>query len=194
MPTTMPRWHTVKLGRDQKGGPMRTLVEIGFGNSTRHSLVVGASPAACGRLLAGGQSPMSLADAKEERRMSTTVLRFAGFFAAWLTLGKNGPVDLLVGLGAAFAATWVSLRLLPPGAWRLRPLPLLRLAVRFLRQSIVGGVDVAWRALAPRMPLRVGTVAYPVALPAGLPRNAFNTWQASCPERCPADRTRTVLA
>jgi multicomponent Na+:H+ antiporter subunit E len=134
---------------------------------------------------AGGQSPMSLADAKEERRMSTTVLRFAGFFAAWLTLGKNGPVDLLVGLGAALAAAWASLRLLPPGAWRLRPLPLLRLAARFLRQSIVGGADVAWRALAPRMPLRVGTVAYPVRLPAGLPRNAFNTLASVVPGTLP---------
>ena len=99
--------------------------------------------------------------------------RTAGFLAFWVILSGLDPVDLLVGAVAAVIATWTSLHLLPPGPWSFRPLALAQLALRFLRQSISAAIDVAWRALDPRMPLRPGFVFYPVRFPPGTARNAF---------------------
>ena len=41
---------------------------------------------------------------------------------------------------------------LPPGGSRVRIVSLASLVASFLRQSIVSGTDVAWRALNPRLP------------------------------------------
>jgi multicomponent Na+:H+ antiporter subunit E len=86
----------------------------------------------------------------------------------------------------AAAATWASLRLLPPGPWRLRPVALVRLALRFLWQSIVAGADVARRALDPRLPLRPGFVTYPVGFPPGTARNVFTSLTSLLPGTVPA--------
>jgi multicomponent Na+:H+ antiporter subunit E len=58
------------------------------------------------------------------------------------------------------AAALVSLRLLSPDQWRLRWQGLLRFVPYFVKQSLLGGVDVAWRSLHPRLPVRPGFVAY----------------------------------
>ena len=73
--------------------------------------------------------------------------RGAGFFGFWLLLIGPDPADLAAGFFAAAAATWTSLRLLPPSGGRLRYAALARLALRFGQESIMGGLDVARRAL-----------------------------------------------
>ena len=45
--------------------------------------------------------------------------------------------------------------------------------LHFLRQSIAAGIDVAWRALDPRLRLRPGFVVYQAQLPPGTTREAF---------------------
>ena len=107
--------------------------------------------------------------------------RAIGFFVLWLTLAGASPADLPVGIVAAGLATWASLRLLPAGQWSLRPVALARLGLRFLYQSIVAGIDVAWRALDPRLPLRPGFVTYPVGFPPGTARNVFATLTSLLP-------------
>ena len=86
------------------------------------------------------------------------VWRVAAFLGLWLIVSDTDPVDLPVGIGAAVAAAWTSLRLLPPGGGRPSPAALSLLTLRFLHQSIVAGADVARRALDPRLPLRPGFV------------------------------------
>lgn len=94
------------------------------------------------------------------------IWRLATFLVFWLILvGGPDPADRPAGILAIATATWASLRLLPAARRRLVPTALARLAWRFLRQSIVAGVDVAWRALDPRLPLRPGFVVYPARLP-----------------------------
>jgi multicomponent Na+:H+ antiporter subunit E len=117
--------------------------------------------------------------------LRASLARGAGFLAFWLILFGFSPVDLPVGALAAAAATWVSLRLLPPGPSRLRPVALARLALRFLWQSIIAGIDVARRALDPRLPLRPGFVAYPVRFPPGTARNVFTTLTSLLPGTVP---------
>jgi multicomponent Na+:H+ antiporter subunit E len=111
--------------------------------------------------------------------------RAAGFLGFWLILSEFSAVDLLVGVLAALMAASVSLRLLPPGQWTLRPVVLAGLAVRFLQQSIWAGIDVAWRALDPRLPLRPGFVSYRPQLPPGPARNAFLTMTSLLPGTLP---------
>jgi multicomponent Na+:H+ antiporter subunit E len=111
--------------------------------------------------------------------------RAAGFLGFWLILLGFSAVDLLVGALAALMAASVSLRLLPPGRWTLRPVVLAGLAVRFFQQSIWAGIDVAWRALDPRLPLRPGFVSYRPRLPPGPARNAFLTMMSLLPGTLP---------
>ena len=113
--------------------------------------------------------------------MRAVMIRGAGFFGFWLLLIGTHPVDLAAGLFAAAAATWTSLRLLPPSGGRWQYAALARLTLRFLQQSIIGGLDVARRALDPRLPLRPGFVAYPVCLPPGPARYAFGALTSALP-------------
>jgi multicomponent Na+:H+ antiporter subunit E len=104
--------------------------------------------------------------------MLAGALRGLGFLAFWFVLGGSGA-GLLAGLVAAAVAAWLSLRLLPPAPHQLRPAAAVLALLHFLRQSALGGIDVARRALDPRMPLEPGLVACRVRLPPGPARNAF---------------------
>ena len=96
------------------------------------------------------------------------------YFAVWIVVDQSAkPANLVVGLLASAAATWASLKLLPPASGRVRLGLLLLLLPRFLWQSLVAGIDVARRAFAPRLRLQPGFVDYPVELPRGSARNAF---------------------
>jgi multicomponent Na+:H+ antiporter subunit E len=112
--------------------------------------------------------------------------RAAGFLVLWLVLAGADPADLPAAAVAVVAATWASLRLLPPGSSRLSPSALAKLTLRFAYQSVAAGVDVAWRALDPRLPLRPGFVRYPVRFPPGPARNAFSTLTSLLPGTVPA--------
>lgn len=118
--------------------------------------------------------------------VSSAVARGAGFLALWLLLAGANPADLPAVVVAVVAATWTSLRLQPPGEWRPRPAAVARLALRFLRQSVVAGSDVAWRALVPRLSLQPGFLVYPVRLPPGPARNAFYALTSQVPGTVPA--------
>ncbi len=78
------------------------------------------------------------------------------------------------------------MRLLPPGHARPSALALGQLALRFARQSLAAGLDVAWRALDPRMRLRPGFVTYETRLPQGPARSAFLTLMSLLPGSLPA--------
>jgi multicomponent Na+:H+ antiporter subunit E len=104
------------------------------------------------------------------------MLRSGGFLGLWLVLTDGARGALPPGLLAAVAAGWLSLRLLPPApeaTGRARPGALLRLALRFLHQSVLAGVDVARRALSPRLPLTPDLVTLRFRLPRGPARQVF---------------------
>ncbi|SHL01835.1 multisubunit sodium/proton antiporter, MrpE subunit [Bradyrhizobium lablabi] len=105
--------------------------------------------------------------------LAGAISRAAVFFGFWLVLTDADSADLAAGSVAAVAATWASLRLMPAKQWKLRPIKLAELVLHFLRQSIGAGIDVAWRALDPRLPLRPGFVIYQTHLPPGTRRNTF---------------------
>lgn len=109
--------------------------------------------------------------------------RYTVFLGVWLMIANWKAKDLPVGAAASALALWISLSLLPPTtAAHFRFVPLARLILRLLSCSIIAGVDVARRALVPRLDLRPGFVDVPLTLPAGEARNAFLLYQ------CPRDR------
>jgi multicomponent Na+:H+ antiporter subunit E len=119
--------------------------------------------------------------------------RAAPLLLLWLVLAGPDLADLPAGLLAVFAATLASLRLLPPAPSRVSPAALARLALRFLYQSVVAGMDVARRALDPRLPLRPGFVTYRVRFPPGAARNTFTSLTSLLPGTVPAEEKSGAL-
>lgn len=114
------------------------------------------------------------------------IWRAAWFLGLWAVLAGAHIADLPAAAAAVVAATWLSLRLLPPTNSRFSIPGVGRLVVVFLYESVVAGVDVARRALDPRLPLRPGLVTYPIGLPPGAARNVFTTLTSLLPGTVPA--------
>ena len=123
---------------------------------------------------------------------SPTTARRAAFsrticlFLVWIVVAGHALTDLIVGVPSAMLAGWLSLRLLPPGALRPRPLGLLLLAARFPLQALTAGVDVAVRAFRPSLPLNLGTVAYSARMTDETARQAFFTLMSLFPGTLPS--------
>lgn len=58
--------------------------------------------------------------------------------------------------------------------------------VSLFPQSVAAGIDVAWRALDPRVPLRPGFIVYRSRLPSGPVRSAFCTMMSLLPGTLPS--------
>jgi multicomponent Na+:H+ antiporter subunit E len=120
--------------------------------------------------------------------------RAVGFFALWIILMPSAkPPDLLCGLIATLVATQMSLRLLPASAGRLRLGALLIFAPHFVAQSVLAGIDVARRALHPRLPLQPGIVIYRTGFGPGMARNEFAIITSLLPGSLPVDETEDGL-
>ncbi len=102
--------------------------------------------------------------------LTSGALRALGFALLWWILA-TGRFDAwwLGALGVA-AATWASVKLLPPGGRSVRALPLLRFLGFFAWNSLHGGAQVACMALRPRPDLAPALLDLDVALPPGTPR------------------------
>jgi multicomponent Na+:H+ antiporter subunit E len=111
--------------------------------------------------------------------------RAVGLGVLWLVLAGGNTVDLAPGAVAALAATWVSFHFLPPGVISVQSASLARFTFHFLRQSVVAGVDVARRALDPRLPLHPGFVVYQPSLPPGPSQHMFTTLTSLLPGTVP---------
>ena len=118
--------------------------------------------------------------------VSGALTRVACFLAFWIIIAGTGTADLIVGALAAIIVSWVSLLLLPPATNRINFAAICRFVPAFLYQSIVAGIDVAWRALAPRLRLRPGFVLYPMRLPPGAAQSAFCTVTSLLPGTLPS--------
>jgi multicomponent Na+:H+ antiporter subunit E len=124
----------------------------------------------------------------------SAIFRAAGFMGFWLILTGADSDDLVVGLLAAGAATWVSLRLMQAGHWHLNPVRFAGLTLHFLYQSISAGFDVAMRALKPDLPLQPGLVVYRTRLPEGVKRNTFCSIMSLLPGTLPCGAVEAGLS
>ncbi|HEB93256.1 MAG TPA: cation transporter [Gammaproteobacteria bacterium] len=95
-------------------------------------------------------------------------LRAVLFALVWWIFTDGAMDSWWVGVPVILFATLVSKVLLPPYFWSLTGI--IRFVPFFLWRSLYGGVDVARRALHPRLPISPGLFCYPWRLPPGLPR------------------------
>jgi len=95
-------------------------------------------------------------------------LRAALFTLVWWTLTDGAKSSWLVGVPVVLFATLVSVILLPPFSWSL--IGVVRFIPFFLWRSLCGGIDVARRALHPRLLILPALFDYRWRLPPGLPR------------------------
>jgi multicomponent Na+:H+ antiporter subunit E len=116
---------------------------------------------------------------------SVAASRAVWFGCLWLVLAGAQAGDIPAAIAAIVAATWTSLHLLEPSSARRSPLAIARLTLLFLYHSLVAGVDVAGRALSPRLRLHPGFVAYRTRLSAGVRRNMFTTLTSLLPGTVP---------
>lgn len=95
-------------------------------------------------------------------------IRAALFALMWWMLTDGATDSWLVGTPVILFATVVSMLLLPPLLWSLTGI--VCFVPFFLWRSLYGGVDVARRALHPRLPISPGLFDHRWRLPPGLPR------------------------
>lgn len=86
------------------------------------------------------------------------------FALVWWALAEGSLDRWPFALTMVGLATYVSLALLPPPRWRLRWQALPSFVLFFFHQALLGGIDVAWRALHPQLPIKPGFLRYPLQL------------------------------
>lgn len=110
--------------------------------------------------------------------------RAAGFLVLWVVLIGTAPADVAAGVVPALAAAWASVALLPRrDGVRIGALP--RYALRFLRQSVGAGWDVARRAFAPSLAVRPGYAEFAPRRLSGDAREAFASVTSLLPGTVP---------
>jgi multicomponent Na+:H+ antiporter subunit E len=99
---------------------------------------------------------------------STVVSRALLFSLLWWALTDGTAGSWWIGAPAVAGAVIISVTLVPPLGlvWR----EVMGFVPFFLWHSLKGGVDVAWRAFHPRMPITPELIEYPLRLPPGLQR------------------------
>ena len=102
----------------------------------------------------------------EKSAWAAFINRLLFLCAVWIILSGSDAKALVVGAFAVPAATWISLRLLPPRQ-HLVPWRFARHFPAFVGGSLLGGLDVARRALSPGMPLAPGWLEVPLRLSEG---------------------------
>ena len=102
------------------------------------------------------------------RRWPSVFRRGIVFASFWWVLVAGETASWWIGAPAVMLASILSVALLPPVTLVWHALP--GFIPFFLFRSLLGGADVAWRAIHPRMPISPHLVEYPIRLPPGLPQ------------------------
>lgn len=115
------------------------------------------------------------------------------FAGLWLALSAGEPGSWLFGVPTVGMAVALSLRLLPPSVHTVRPGQALRVLLDFARGSWAGGLDVARRALDPRLPLHPGWMRHPLVLDPGPSRTLLGDLLSLMPGTLGAGEDRDRL-
>lgn len=122
---------------------------------------------------------------------SAIVSRSLLFSIMWWALTDGAVGSWWIGAPAVVCAVIVSVVLLPSSGivW----LEVMGFVPFFLWHSLKGGVDVAWRAFHPRMPITPELIEYPLRLPNGLPQVMLVNTVSLLPGTLSADLDGRVL-
>ncbi|PPD44042.1 MAG: sodium:proton antiporter [Methylocystis sp.] len=117
--------------------------------------------------------------------MRCFLLRSLVFLGLWLVISGVSTSDLALGLAVAVIAAFASARLLPCTGVRLNPRACVEMALGLPFQIAVAGIEIARRALHPKLPLSPGFIEYTSHLPEGVSRNAFTALVSMQPGSVP---------
>lgn len=106
-------------------------------------------------------------------RLRRCLVRTVWMALFWLGLNGLDGNSWIVGGPVVLAAAWISVQLLPDLSWRWSPHGALAFAAYFLRESVLGGWDVARRAISPGLALSPAIVCHSFHLPPGPSRLFF---------------------
>ena len=123
-------------------------------------------------------------------RFATNLVVFACLWA--LITGVN-PGSWIVGGPVVVAAAVTAVLLASRHGWRWSVVGFLRFAPHFVRCSFLGGLDVAWRSLHPRLPIDPQLIEYDLHLPGGAARIFFMNVVNLLPGTVSADVCGDVL-
>ena len=101
------------------------------------------------------------------------LLRSGALTLTWWILTAGDTTSLALGVPVALIASGLSLKLAPPRSPGFRIAGVPRYAWYFISQSVLGGLDVARRALSPSMPINPALVEYRVSLSSAAARVIF---------------------
>ena len=118
---------------------------------------------------------------------SRVLARVVAYALLWLVLAGFHAEDLPAAALAVAAATWASFCLLPPSGRPVSLVAWVQLAARFPGQTVVAGVDVALRALSPRLRLQPGYIAFASRLPRGTAQDGFCAYASLMPGTLPVE-------
>lgn len=120
-------------------------------------------------------------------RLSSALVTGAALAVLWSLLNPGDHASWVIGAPAVLAGVTVAL-LIPAGPRHVPSLSgALRFAVYFARATVIGSVDVARRALRPRMALSPGFFAYATRLPPGATMILFTNVLTLLPGTLAAD-------
>jgi len=119
--------------------------------------------------------------------------RLLGFSLIWWVLTEGYPGAWELGLPVILLALLVAMLLPTGGDWRWRLVGLPRFLPFFLLQSLRGGIDVARRALHPKLPLTPQMFEFRFRLPPSPARIFFADIVSLLPGTCSASLQDEVL-
>lgn len=93
----------------------------------------------------------------------------------WLLIAEGAAASWVIGLPSVAFAAWLSLQLSPPARLAVRPGGAIRFVGFFLKESLLGGLDVARRTLAPELRIAPGIKAFDTKLPKGAHQLLFSS-------------------
>lgn len=118
-------------------------------------------------------------------RLILALQAFVVLMLIWLAL--NGLRDIWLGVLASLAGAGAGSWLANGRPYPWRPHRLLAFAAYFLRESLLGGIDVAWRAMHPRLQIEPCFSHYRLRLPTGQPRTLMISIVSLLPGTLSAD-------
>ena len=104
-------------------------------------------------------------------RIPSFILRTLIFLVIWWVITEGNQASWWIGLPAVFLAVIISIILIP--ATIINWYELFKFIPYFIIRSFGGGIDVARRALHPKLPIVPALIDYPLRLPIGLPQVFF---------------------
>ncbi len=108
----------------------------------------------------------------------TALIRLLVFGLLWWVFTEGEHPLSLLGLAGVGSAAAVSMSVFPAGTWKWRFGPLIRFVPFFLWQSLLGGLDVSYRALRPHVDVQPEVISHRFSLQQE-PARVFFLWVIS---------------